>query len=411
MRQSLLFTKTRKEAPKDEISKNAILLIRAGFINKEMAGVYDYLPLGLRVIKKIENVIREEMNAIGGQEVLMTALQDSDIWKKTNRWDDKVMDNWFKTKLVNGNDLGIANTHEEPLTQILTEHVSSYRDLPLYIYQFQTKFRNELRAKSGILRCREFLMKDMYSFSRTEEEFKNFYESCASAYQKVFDRIGLGHITYRTTAGGGSFTSGLTDEFQVLTEAGEDTIFITDNKKRLAVNKEVEDKGGEGKKAIEVANIFPLGTRFSKALNLQFKDEKGDEKPVIMGSYGIGLGRLMGTIVEVLSDDKGIIWPKEIAPFQVHLLALSSSNRLSLSEKTKKFADETYSALVSGGMEVLYDDRDVRAGEKFADADLIGIPTRLVIGEKALESKILELKDRATGKTREVPLEQFLKNR
>ena len=401
MRQSELFTKTRREAPKDEVSKNAILLTRAGFIHKELAGVYSYLPLGLRVLKKIENIIREEMNAIGGQEVLMTTLQDPEIWKKTNRWDDKVVDNWFKTKLVNGNELGIANTHEEPLTQILTEQVSSYKDLPLYIYQFQTKFRNELRAKSGILRGREFLMKDMYSFSRTEEEFKNFYESCALAYQKIFDRIGIGHVTYRTTAGGGSFTSGLTDEFQVLTEAGEDTIFITDENKRLAINKEVEDKGSGGKKAIEIGNIFPLGTHFSSDLNLKFKDEKGEEKPVIMGSYGIGLGRLMGTVVEVLSDDKGIIWPKEIAPFRVHLL--------SLSEKTKGFADEVYETLNSHEIEVLYDDRDVHAGEKFADADLIGIPMRVMVGEKTLESKMLEVKERTTGEIRELSVQELIK--
>lgn len=401
MRQSTLFTKTRKEAPKDEISKNAILLTRAGYIHKELAGVYSYLPLGLRVLRKVENIIREEMNVIGGQEVLMTTLQDSEIWKKTNRWDDKVVDNWFKTKLINGNDLGIANTHEEPLTNLLTEQVNSYRDLPIYVYQFQTKFRNELRAKSGILRGREFLMKDMYSFSRTEEEFKNFYELCAGAYLKIFKRVGIGHLTYRTKADGGSFTSGFTDEFQVLTDSGEDTIFITDEVNHLAVNKEVENKGEGGRKAIEVGNIFPLGTRFSEALNLKFKDESGVEKSVIMGSYGIGLGRLMGTVVETLSDEKGIVWPKEIAPFHVHLL--------SLSEKTKEYADEIYTKLVFAGVEVLYDDRDVRAGQKFADSDLIGIPTRVVIGEKTLESKMLEIKDRATGKTKELTFDQFLK--
>ena len=238
MRQSQLFTKTRKEAPKDEVSKNAILLTRAGFIHKEMAGVYSYLPLGLRVLKKIENIIREEMNAVGGQEVLMTTLQDPEVWKKTNRWDDKVVDNWFKTKLANGNDLGIANTHEEPMTAMLTEFVSSYKDLPLYIYQFQTKFRNELRAKSGIMRVREFLMKDLYSFSRSEEEFKEFYEKCAEAYMKIFSRVGLGDKTYRTVATGGSFTTNLTDEFQTLSESPVGITSITDESKNKTKNKE-----------------------------------------------------------------------------------------------------------------------------------------------------------------------------
>jgi len=401
MRQSQLFTKTRKKAPKDEVSKNAILLTRAGFIHKELAGVYSYLPLGLRVLKKIENIIREEMDAIGGQEMLLTTLQDPEIWKKTNRWDDEVVDNWFKTKLANGNDLGIANTHEEPITALLTEFISSYKDLPLYIYQFQTKFRNEHRAKSGIMRVREFLMKDLYSFNRTEEEFKEFYEKCANAYMKIFARVGLGDKTYRTRALGGSFTTNLTDEFQTLSDAGEDIIYITDEHKKLAVNKEVEDKGGEGRKSIEVGNIFPYGSKYPDAFGLNFKDEKGEKKPIFMGAYGIGLGRLMGTVVEVLSDDKGIVWPSEIAPFQIHLL--------SLTEKAKGFADEIYEKFVSKGIEVLYDDRDLRAGEKFADADLIGIPTRVVIGDKSLESKLLEVKDRTSDKVKEITADHLIK--
>ena len=402
MRQSQLFTKTRKEAPKDEVSKNAILLTRAGFIHKELAGVYSYLPLGLRVLKNIENIIREEMNAIGGQEILMTTLQDPEIWKKTNRWDDKVVDNWFKTKLANGNELGIANTHEEPLTAMLVKFVNSYKDLPLYIYQFQTKFRNELRAKSGIMRVREFLMKDMYSFSKTEDEFKKFYEKCADAYLKIFTRVGLGNRTYRTVAAGGSFTTNLTDEFQTLSEAGEDIIYITDEKKKRAVNKEVENKGSEGKKAIEIGNIFPYGSKYPDAFGLHFKDKKGEKKPIFMGAYGIGLGRLMGTVVEVLSDDKGIVWPKEIAPFQVHLISLGQSVQSSALEKI-------YRTLLKAGVEVFYDDRDLRAGEKFADADLIGIPTRVIVGEKTLESKMLEIKDRATGKVEELTLEALIK--
>ncbi len=266
MRQSQLFTKTRREAPADEVSKNAELLIRGGYIQKEMAGAYDYLPLGLIVLRKIENIIREEMNAIGGQEILMTTLQDKTVWEKSGRWDDTVVDNWFKTKMVTGAEVGIANTHEEPITAMLTHFVNSYKDLPLYVYQFQTKFRNELRAKSGIMRVREFLMKDMYSFSRDEKEFKEFYEKCAEAYIKIFERVGLGHITFRTIAAGGSFTTGLTDEFQTISEYGEDVIYV-DEKKKLAINKEVytddniEKFGLEKskmveKKSIEVGNIF-----------------------------------------------------------------------------------------------------------------------------------------------------------
>ena len=254
MLQSKLFTKTRKEAPKDEISKNAELLIRAGFIHKEMAGVYDYLPLGLRVLKKIEQIIREEMNAIGGQEILLTTLQDPEIWKKSNRWNDEVVDNWFKTTLKTGSEVGIANTHEEPLTLLLKSFVSSYKDLPVYPYQFQTKFRNELRAKSGIMRGREFLMKDLYSFNRTAEDSQVFYENCAEAYLKIFNRVGIGEKTYRTLAAGGSFTTNLTDEFQTVCEAGEDTILV-DETKRLAINKNILTEENIKKLGLDEKNL------------------------------------------------------------------------------------------------------------------------------------------------------------
>ncbi|MEI6842968.1 MAG: aminoacyl--tRNA ligase-related protein [bacterium] len=413
MRQSQLFTKTRREAPADEVSKNAELLIRAGFIQKEMAGVYDYLPLGLRVLKKIENVIREEMNEIGGQEVLMTTLQDPELWKKSGRWDDSVVDNWFKTQLVTGTEIGIANTHEEPVTQMLTNFVKSYKDVPLYVYQFQTKFRNELRAKSGIMRAREFLMKDMYSFSRTEEEFKEFYEKCAQSYERVFERVGLGDITFRTIAAGGSFTTGLTDEFQTLSKAGEDTIYI-DKGKKLAINKEVYtdeniakfglDKNSlEEGKSIEVGNIFPLGSKYSDALGLKIKDENGVEQSVIMGCYGIGLGRVMGTIAEVFADDKGLVWPKEVAPFAVHLVRLGDSDEVTT------FADDMYAKLRKSSVETLYDDRDLRAGEKFADSDLIGIPVRLVVSEKTIKEGKVEMKYRTESESQLVTIEEVLK--
>ncbi|MBI4068050.1 prolyl-tRNA synthetase [Candidatus Kaiserbacteria bacterium] len=407
MRQSQLFTRTRKEAPTDEISKNAQLLIRAGFIYKEMAGVYTLLPLGFRVIKNIERIIREEMNAIGGQEVLMTTLQDPKLWEKSGRWDDSVIDVWFKTTLRQGTELGIANTHEEALTNILREYISSHRDIPAYIYQIQTKFRNELRAKSGIMRTREFQMKDLYSFNADEAGFRAFYEQCAQAYMRIFARAGIGDVTYRTFASGGSF-SPFSDEFQTLTEAGEDTIYIDDASGR-AVNKEVytddvlaelglsKDAMREAR-SIEVGNIFPLGTRFPEALGLMYTDESGEKKFPYMGSYGIGLGRLMGTIVEVLSDDKGLVWPHEVAPFAVHLVSLAGNNSDVAAE-----AENTYNALTERGIEVLFDDRDARAGEKFADADLIGIPTRVVVSEKTIAAGGIEVTDRKTGSTELVP--------
>jgi prolyl-tRNA synthetase len=403
MRQSQLFTKTRKSAPKDEVAKNAQLLIRAGYIHKEMAGAYSYLPLGLRVLKRIEKIIREEMNAIGGQEIVMTSLQSPQLWKASDRWSDEAMDVWFKTMLKDGGELGLAATHEEPVTALMQEYIQSYKDLPKYAYQFQTKFRNELRAKSGIMRTREFVMKDLYSFSKDEAEFRTFYEECAAAYLRIFARAGIGEKTFRTFASGGSFSK-FSDEFQTVCDAGEDTIYIHRGK-GIAVNKEVyvdevlSDLGInkselEEAKAIEVGNIFPLGTRFSDALGLKYKNEEGAEIPVVMGSYGIGPARLMGTIVEVLSDDKGIVWPEEVAPFAVHLISITGGNADVAAE-----ADRMYDILKENDIEVLYDDRDARAGEKFADSDLIGIPTRLVVSEKTMSQGGVEVVNRKSGTT------------
>lgn len=397
MLQSKLFTKTRKEALKDEVSKNAQLLIRAGFIHKEMAGVYSYLPLGLRVLNKINNIIREEMNALGSQEILLTALQGKETWEKTDRWSDEKVDNWFKTKLKNETELGLSFTHEEPLTALMKEYVNSYRDLPFSAYQIQTKFRNESRAKSGIMRGREFLMKDMYSFSKDEKEHEDFYEKSKQAYINVFSRIGLGDLTYITFASGGTFSK-YSHEFQTLTDAGEDMIYVDKNKK-IAVNKEVyndevlADLGLRKEelveeKAVEVGNIFNLGTKFSDALELNYLDEKGEKKSVIMGSYGIGPGRIMGTVVEVLSDEKGIVWPASISPFDVHLIQIGND------EDVKKECENIYKSLQEKGVEVLYDDRDLRPGEKFADSDLIGIPKRIVVSPKTIKENKVELKER-----------------
>lgn len=408
MRQSQLFTKTRKEAPKDEVSKNAILLTRAGFIHKELAGVYAYLPLGKRVIEKISRIIREEMDAVGGQEVSMTTLQPKEIFEKTDRWDDAKVDNWFKTKLANGTELGMGLTHEEPIVDALSDYINSYKDLPISVYQIQTKFRNELRAKSGLLRGREFLMKDMYSFARTQEEHEEIYEKVAKAYHKVYQRLGLGDITYRTYADGGIFTKRFSDEFQTLSEIGEDTIYL-DEKKGIAVNKEVytdENLAKMGlkkenlveKRGIEVGNIFPLESKYTDALDVYYTDENGNKNSLIAGCYGIGVSRLMGVMAEIFSDERGLMWPKAVAPFQVHLISLNQNVA----------AEEAYKMLTAKGIEVFYDDRDVRAGEKFADADLIGTPTRVVIGEKALESKMLEVKERGSDEIRMLSLESLV---
>ena len=409
MRQTKLFTKTKKEAPSDEVSKNAELLIRGGFIHKEMAGVYSYLPLGLRVLKKIENIIREEMNKVGGQEVFMSALQNPEIWLKTNRWTSPV---WFSTKLASGTDLGLAFTHEEPITQMLKEQISSYRDLPFSIYQFQTKFRNEVRAKSGIMRTREFIMKDLYSFDIDEKTHLEFYEKAQEAYKKIFERIGIGHLTYLTFASGGTFAK-YSHEFQTITSTGEDTIYI-DEEKNIALNKEVyndetinslglnKDKLVE-KRAVEVGNIFTLGTRFSDALDFKYKTEEGDSKSVFMGSYGIGPGRVMGTVVEVLSDDKGVVWPQSIAPFTLHLLSLGEG------EKVLKEVNKIYNVLLKKNIEVLFDDRcGVSPGEKFADADLLGIPFRAVVSERSTKEGGIELKKRIEEKGQIISLDELI---
>ena len=414
MKQSQLFTKTRKEAPKDEVAKNAELLIRGGYIHKEMAGVYTYLPLGLRVLNNINGIIRDEMNKVGGQEILLTSLQEKDAWEKTNRWvTNPDVDVWFTTKLKNETELGLAFTHEEPLTRLMKEHIRSYRDLPVYPYQIQTKFRNELRPKGGILRGREFLMKDLYSFSKTQKEHDDFYEKSKVAYKNIFNRIGIGDKTFITFASGGTF-SRYSHEFQTITSAGEDTIYL-DRESGIAINKEVyideviEELGLKKEnlveeRAIEVGNIFKLGTKFSESLGLTYTNESGNSVPVVMGSYGIGPSRLMGTIVELLSDEKGIVWPEAVAPFRVHLVILGNSPEVAVA------GDMFYEKLKTLGVETLYDDRDLRPGEKFADSDLIGIPTRVVISEKTLQAGKLEVKKRIASEAEMMDEEEFLRS-
>ncbi|MFZ3011968.1 MAG: aminoacyl--tRNA ligase-related protein [Minisyncoccia bacterium] len=412
MKQSKLFTKTRKEAPADETSRNAELLTRGGFIHKEMAGVYSFLPLGLRVIKKIEGIIRDEMNKVGGIEMKTSILQDREIWEKTNRWDDNEVDIWFKTKLKNGGEVGLSWSNEENFANILKQYVSSYKDLPLHLYDFKDILRNETRSKSGILRGREFYWKALYSFSKNEEEHNIFYEKMKAVYQNIFKRTGIGHVTYLTFASGGAFSK-YSHEFQTLTSAGEDTIYVSEDK-AMAVNKEVmeeevlislgleKDKLVEHK-AIEVGNIFTLGTSKSEALGLSYVDKNGEKTPVFMGSYGIGLGRLMGTVVEVSSDDKGIVWPEAIAPFTIHLLALGDD------EAVMKEANKVYESLSQAGVEVLFDDRaGMSAGEKFSDADLLGMPYRAVVSPRSIKEGGIELKKRTEEKGKIVTLDELL---
>ena len=411
MRQSRLFTKTRKEAPKDEKSINSKLLIRAGFIDKLMAGVYSYLPLGFLVLKKIENIIREEMNAISGQEILMPALHPKKIWDMTDRWRYQEM---FKLKNRSKKDYGLGWTHEEVITPLVKKFVNSYKDLPVFVYQIQDKFRDELRSKSCILRGVEFIMKDLYSFHIDQKDMDNYYEKVKEAYFKIFRRCGIGKETFLTLASGGAFSK-YSHEFQTVTPAGEDTIYFCP-KCKVAVNKEIikeqnfscpqcKSKKLKTKKTIEVGNIFKLKEKFSKPFNFKIRDKNGRENLVLMCSYGIGLGRLMGAVVEVYHDKEGIIWPKQVAPYQIHLLALGNS------PKVKGAAEKIYGSLQKQKIEILYDNRrNKSAGEKFADCDLIGIPLRIVVSEKSLEKNSVELKKRNENKVKLIKITNLKNN-
>jgi len=403
MLQSQLFTKTRREAPRDEDAKNAKLLIRAGFINKEMSGVYSLLPLGLRVISKIKKIVGEEMEDLGSEEILMSTLQNKETWEKTGRWDDKNVDIWFKSRLKSDAEVGFGWSHEEPITALMRSFVTSYADLPIKVHQFQNKLRNELRAKSGIMRCREFLMKDMYCFAKSEEENMDFYNKTIEAYKKIFKRLGIGDITYLTSASGGVFTDKFSHEFQTICDAGEDTIFVN-HEKQVAVNKEIfnretlekmgmKEGDFEEMKAAEVGNIFNFGAKKSQDMDLFFNDSGGVKQPVQLSSYGIGITRLLGVIAEVKSTDESIIWPETISPFKYHLIQIQSDSEKM--EEINKTALDVYREL--GEENVLLDERDLRAGEKFADADLIGIPFRIVVSEKTVSQGKIELIDRVAG--------------
>jgi prolyl-tRNA synthetase len=403
---SKLFPKASKQSPKDAESANAKYLVQGGFVHQEMAGVYSWLPLGLRVLNKVENIIREEMDDLGAQELLMPAMQPKENWIKTNRWEG--FDVLFKLKSKIGGEAALGPTHEEIITPLAGAFISSYNDLPLALYQIQNKYRDELRAKAGVLRGREFGMKDLYSFHKDEADLEKYYERAAKAYLKIFKRCGLNAVRVRAT--GGAFSK-FSDEFQVITDSGEDTIYYCDKCKIYYNNELVKDgkcteghKLAEGEKAIEVGNIFKLGTRFSDAFGLKFLDKDGKTKSVIMGCYGIGTTRLVGAIVEINHDERGIIWPEEVSPFAAHIVALWSKDA-KMNKKISATAEKLYQSFGECGcgecgcVEPLYDDRvDVSAGEKFAVADLLGLPERIIISEKTLAKGEMEIKSRKTGR-------------
>ena len=410
MLQSKLFYKTTREKSADTEAVSADLLVRAGFVDQLMAGVYTFMPLGFMVLKNIEEIIRKNMLEAGGQEMLMPALNPKENWVKTGRWD--TVDILFKLKGAGDKDYALAPTHEEVVAPTAKKFVYSYRDLPFSVFHIQNKFRNELRAKSGILRTREFVMKDLYSFHANQEDLDVYYEKVAGIYMNIFKEVGIGEKTFRTSASGGSFSK-YSDEFQTITDAGEDIIYVC-SKCNMAVNKEIKGetlncpKCGANefteKKAVEVGNIFKLGKNFSEPFDLKFKDSDGEEKLVVMASYGIGLGRLLGTIVEVNNDEKGIIWPKSVAPFMVHLIQLGTD------EKVKDTALKIYQELQKENIKVLYDDReDKSAGEKFAESDLIGIPYRVIVSAKTIAEKSVEFKERAGAESKLVKIKDLIK--
>ena len=408
MRLSHTFTRTRKQAPADEVAHNAQLLIRAGYVHKTMAGVYSYTPLGLAVLENIKQIVREEMNRISSQELLMSTLQRQELWQETGRWSDKLVDVWFKSHLQDGTEVGFGWTHEEPIIELLRSYLKSYKDLPISVYQFQNKLRNELRAKSGIMRGREFIMKDMYSIHASKEDLEAYYQAVIEAYKRCYHRFGLGDDTYVTFASGGAFTK-FSHEFQTICEAGEDYIYLHRGRD-LAINEEVVDEAVrelgidkselERVKTAEVGNIFNFGTQKSEEMGLVFTGEDGRQHHAYMGSYGIGITRVMGVIVEKFADDKGLVWPEEIAPARVHLVQIG--------KESVAAADELYDTLQQAGISVLYDDRAARPGEKFADAELLGMPTRVTVSDRLLASGSYEVQDRATGTVRTLTLPQLL---
>lgn len=400
MRLTQNFTRTLRDAPADEKAKNAQLLIRAGYVYKVMAGVYAYTPFGLRVLENIKQIVREEMNNINSQELIMSSLQRKETWDGTGRWDDEVVDVWFKSELKDGTEVGFGWSHEEAILEMMKQYLKSYKDLPISVYQFQTKMRNELRAKSGIMRGREFVMKDMYSLHASEADCDAYYDKAIEAYKRVYDRLGIGDSTFVTFASGGAFTK-FSHEFQTICEAGEDTLYVNADQ-TVAVNEEVLDEAaaelGIDKATLvpvvsaEVGNIFKFGTEKSEQMGINFTGEDGKQHPVYLASYGVGVTRVMGVIVEKFADEKGIVWPLNVAPYTVYIVRIGG-------EAAIAEADKLYDELKSRGVTVVYDDRDERPGTKFADAELMGIPYRVTVSDRLIEQEAYEFAERASGES------------
>ncbi len=403
MKQSHFFAKIKKEASKEAETISHQYLTRADFIDQLATGIYSFLPLGWRVHQKIEKIIREEMNAIDGQEVFLPTLQPKDIWLETDRW-QKIDPPLFKLKDRHERELALGSTHEEVITDLVRRRVKSYKDLPLSLYQIQNKFRNEMRSSGGLLRVREFIMKDMYSFHQDKNDLDKYYEKVKKSYLNIFQRCGLEVAAIEAL--GGTIGGSETHEFALLAETGEDKVIVCP-KCGWAANLETGEKikcpkcqaKTETKNSIENGHIFKLGTTYSEKMKAYFTDQKGQQKPLVMGCYGIGLGRLMAAIVEAHHDQHGIIWPEAVAPFSIHLLTINGQDS-KLNHQIKKQAEKLYSDFLKQGDEVLYDDRDDKSpGEKFAEADLIGIPWRIVISEKTLTKNSVEVKKRSDEKT------------
>lgn len=402
MKRSELFIKTSKNTPAGEVARNAQLLIRAGYAYKIMAGVYAFTPLGLKVLENIKQVVREEMNAVAGQEIIMSSLQKKETWEGTGRWDDEVVDVWFKSKLKDDTEVGFGWSHEEAIMEMMQQFVHSYKDLPTSVYQFQVKLRNELRAKSGVMRGREFVMKDMYSLHATQEDLDAYYEKVKQAYVRVYDRLGIGKDTYVTFASGGAFTK-FSHEFQTVCEAGEDILYIH-HEKNIAVNEEVLDDAVaelgidkselEKVKAAEVGNIFNFGPDKSEEMNITYTSAEGKQEPIYLASYGIGVTRVMGVIVEKMADDKGLVWPESVTPAKVYLVQIG--------DQSKERADMLYDELTALGVDVIYDDRDERPGSKFADAELMGMPYVVTVSDRLMADNNYELKVRNSSQDAQI---------
>ncbi|OHA49021.1 MAG: hypothetical protein A2806_01610 [Candidatus Terrybacteria bacterium RIFCSPHIGHO2_01_FULL_48_17] len=409
MRQSHLFLPIRREPPKDETFANAQLLLRAGFADKLMAGVFSIFPAGLGVVRNIEGIVRDELQKTGAVELAMPSLQQPKIWEETGRW-KTLPPEMFQFKDRADHPIGLAMTHEEVVFDIVRRNIQSFRDLPLKLYQFQTKFRDEPRPKSGLMRGREFLMKDLYSFHATREDLEEYYEEVSQAYDRIFKRCGLKAV--RVEAPGGIFTKNPSHEFQVVAEGGEDEIALCKNCD-FAKNAELLEKGIKKCPqcsativrhiSSEVGNIFRFYDKYAKDMNGYVMGPQGENLPIFLASYGIGISRLMATIVEVFHDERGIMWPESVAPFLVHIVQLGDG------EVVKKEAQKIYAALQEAGLEVLYDDREKSAGEKFMEADLVGIPWRVVVSAKTVAQGKVEVKKRSEDKAELMTIEELVK--